>query len=206
LSAEAFVSLALFALLAGLAPGPNTFMFLAAVIHSDNRRALAQLLGVGWGLVLLASMIGFGVIGVQALSPAAYGVLRAISVAYIALVAWWIASGRPPGKPDFHSVETGPTRLPLTFFQAAMVQWLIPTNWAVAVTAMTLHSPAHSFVEVAGVATVIAAGGMIGLMVWAGLHEGLRTFLRDPKRLHPFWLGTGGALLLATITPLALFV
>ncbi len=53
MSAEVFIGLALFALVAGLVPGPNTFMFLAALIRSDDRQAFPQLLGVGWGLFLL---------------------------------------------------------------------------------------------------------------------------------------------------------
>ena len=204
MSAEVFIGLALFALVAGLVPGPNTFMFLAALIRSDDRQAFPQLLGVGWGLFLLASMIGFGLIGVQTLSPAAYGILRAVSVACIVLAAWWIASGRPPGQPNFKEVETGSTRLPLTMSQAATVQFLIPTNWAVAVTAMTLHAPVRSIIGVIGGALLIGAGGMVGAKVWSFVRGGLRAFLRNPSRVHPFWLATGTGLLLATVTPLAI--
>ena len=75
----------------------------------------------------------------------------------------------------------------MTFFQAALFQWVNPKAWAMALTAISAYAPASQPVlGILAVAMVCGAINLPSITTWVVLGTQLRRFLDDPVKLRSF--------------------
>ena len=169
-----------FAFVGSITPGPNNAMLLASGVNYGFRRTVPHIAGISLGCVAMLVLVGLGLGQVFAAVPLIYGVLRYAGAAYLLWLAWTIAragpmTGRPAGGQ------------PMTFWQAALFQWVNPKAWIMVVGAVTTYAPRDGFGRnIAVLAVLLGLVNLPSICIWAGCGTVLRPFLSHPGRVRAF--------------------
>ena len=157
-----------------ITPGPNNVMLTASGATFGFRRTVPHMLGVcfGFSVQLLAVCAGLGVIFTR--WPDVQTALRWAGAAYLVYLGWRILrSGE---------AKAGRSPKPLTFFEAAVFQFLNPKAWVMTLTAATLFLP-RELGLLRACMYMVAVMALINLpciAVWALFGSSLRGFLAKP--------------------------
>lgn len=185
---ETFLALVLFAFTTSITPGPNNMMLFASGVNFGFTRTIPHMLGIGAGFFSLLLAIGLGLGALLQTVPVVYTILKFAGGAYLVWIAWKIGTSR--------SLSDGKTGAqPMTFFGAAIFQWVNPKAWVMAVTAMaTYTNPDYYLPTVLLVGLAFAAVNVPSVSTWAGFGSALREWLSVPARLK--WFNITMAILL----------
>ena len=178
MSPEVFLSLLLFAFTTSITPGPNNMMLLASGVNFGMRRTIPHMLGIELGFASLLVACGFGL----------GALLHTVPVAYLLYIAWSIGMSRTLG-------EGRESATPMSFWAAALFQWVNPKAWVMAVSSMAAYADADE--PVRSVLVVTFAFILLALPCqggWAGFGALLRDWLSHPVRLK--WFNVTMAVLL----------
>ena len=187
-------ALILFAFVTSVTPGPNNMMLMASGANFGMRRTVPHMLGVAIGFVIMAMLVGVGLIEVFDSFPVIYVVLKWGGIAYILWLAYKIGSQEPKVP------EPNAKARPITFLQACAFQWVNPKAWSMALNAITLYTADRSWAGIALVGLVFGAVNLPSVAVWAFMGQQMRRFLTSTARLRAFNI-TMAALLLLTLFP-----
>lgn len=200
MTTEQVVALAVFAFIVSITPGPNNIMLLASGVNFGFARTLPHMFGIVFGLVTMLLCVGIGLGTLLQSSTAIAIVIKALSVLYLLWLAWRVAtSGDEPGKDRGRTSKTEP----LSFFGAALFQWVNPKAWTMALTAIGAYSaPAALGPSLAVISLVFLVVGMPSVGVWTVFGVGLRRWLAAPGRRKLFNVAMA-LLLLLTVIPIA---
>ena len=192
---DTFLALVLFAFTTSITPGPNNMMLFASGVNFGFRRTVPHMLGIGAGFFSLLIGVGFGLGALLHTVPALYMTLKFAGGAYLAWIAWKIATSRSIG-------EGKSGARPMSFLSAAAFQWVNPKAWVMAVTAMATYTIPDIYL-----ASVLIVGGAFAVVnvpsvsTWAGFGSALRDWLSEPTRLKWFNI-TMAVLLVLSLWPL----
>lgn len=193
---EQLLSLAAFAFVTSITPGPNNLMLMASGANFGVRRTLPHMLGVAGGFVFMAVLVGTGLAQAFEAVPALHAALKAASVAYLLYLAWRIATAPPPG-------DAARAGKPMTFLAAAAFQWVNPKAWAMALTAVSVYAPSQTAAGIVAVAVVFGLVNLPSVGAWAVLGQGMRRVLTNPRRMRAFNVAMA-VLLVASLYPVLL--
>lgn len=157
-------ALMLFALAAGITPGPNNIMAAASAMRFGMRATTPQLGGILAGLVALMAGIVLTVETIRDRLPAILPILRIIGTAYLLYLAYRIAVG---GDSD----KSGPER-PLQWQEAAAFQLVNPKAWMTSLAVVTTYGATREAVAPVSVIYLIVNGACI--CAWAATGALLR--------------------------------
>jgi len=180
-----------------LTPGPNNVMVTASAANFGFRRTIPHMLGVSFGfpLMLLPLALGFG--AVLAAYPQIHRALHWLGIAYLAWLAWRIATAG----------QAGPTSRPrpLTVLEAALFQWINGKAWVIAIGAITTYTTVGGdlLLESAAIAGLFIPVCLAALAIWAGFGTAIAGWLRTPPALRAFNIAMA-LLLVASLVPLVL--
>lgn len=194
MSYELFTALATFAFVTSITPGPNNIMLMASGANFGFRRTIPHMLGVGLGFTFMVILVGIGLVQVFDAYPPSYDVLKVVSIIYLCYLAWRIAIAAPLQESD----EAG---TPITFFQAALFQWVNPKAWAMALTAVSVYAPSQNLEAIALVAIIFGAVNLPSVSSWTVLGQQIRRVLTKPIRLRIFNI-TMALMLVASLYPI----
>lgn len=190
-------ALAAFAFVSSITPGPNNLMLMASGTNFGFQRTMPHLMGVALGLVLMIVLVGLGLAELFTRYPLAHQALKWVSVAYLLVLAWKVATALPPGK---GGAAAGGR--PLTFLQAALFQWVNPKTWTMALTGVTAYMPpVDPWIGLALVAGLFGTVNLPCVGLWAAMGVKLRRWLGDARRLRRFNLAAA-LLLIASLYPI----
>lgn len=177
---EILFGLMLFAFASSITPGPNNLMLMASGVNFGFVRSLPHMLGVSLGFVLMAILVGLGVMQLFDAYPITYDILKVLSVLYMLYLAYKIAqsSGNMSGK----KISTRP----MSFMQAVMFQWVNPKAWSMALTAISVYAPSKSLYAVALVSLVFGLVNFPCITCWVTLGTKIKHVLREPLSLKIF--------------------
>ncbi len=187
-------ALTLFAFVTSITPGPNNMMLMASGANFGMRRTLPHMLGVAIGFVIMAMLVGVGLIEVFDRFPVIYDVLKWGGIAYMLWLAFKIGTQEPKVP------EPNAKARPITFLQACAFQWVNPKAWSMALNAITLYTADRSWAGIALVGIVFGAVNLPSVAVWAFLGQQMRRFLTSTTRLRAFNI-TMAVLLVLTLIP-----
>ena len=190
---ELLIALSAFAFVSSITPGPNNLMLMASGANFGFRRTVPHMLGIAIGFTVMVLLVGAGLSRVFTAYPAAHLALKMASVAYLLFLAWKIARAAPPVP----GAEAG---RPFTFLQAALFQWVNPKAWAMALTAVSVYTPAEQIGAVALTALIFGAINLPSVSSWALLGQKMRHVLTSPARLRLF-NAVMALLLVASLAP-----
>lgn len=155
-------------------PGPNNLLLTAAGARRGWRGGLGLLLAVvtGLNLIMLAVVLGLGAVFIH--WPGLQLGLRGVGSVYLLWLAMRLAVS---GMPD----TAGRDGLP-SWYQAALLQWLNPKGWMMALSAIggfTLGGGAY-WASAVGVLTTFFLIGLLTGAGWLMFGAQVRHLIRSP--------------------------
>lgn len=193
-----------FAVSMSASPGPNNAMVAAAGATWGFRRTVPYMLGISLGLAAMLVAVALGAGEVLRAHPWLQGLLRLVGAAYLAWLAWRIATADVGTTPSASRKAAGSR--PLSLIQGALFQWVNPKAWMVvlgAVGAYITASGAGFITQAALLAGIVFLVTLPSVAFWTMVGVGVGMMLRTRAARRAFNLAMA-LLLVASLVPLLL--
>jgi len=175
-------------------PGPNNIMLLASGLTYGFRRTIPHIAGIVIGFAFMVAAVGLGLGTVFLAYPILQTILKYAGAVYLVYLAAVIAMSGPT-TPDG---ESG--RGPMTFWGAAMFQWINAKGWVIVIGTITAYAAIAQFPVNIAIQTVISLlVGTVSTVVWALFGTALRPVLTSE------WLVRGFNILMAILLLASLY-
>ncbi|MDA9427323.1 MULTISPECIES: LysE family translocator [Bradyrhizobium] len=185
----------IFALVMFFTPGPNNIMLLSSGLTYGFRRTIPHIAGITIGFAFMVAAVGLGLGTVFMAYPILQTILKYAGAAYLIYLAAVIAMSGP-AKPGTESA-----RGPMTFWGAAMFQWINAKGWVIVIGTITAYAAIAQFPLNIAVQTAISLiVGTVSTVVWALFGTALRPVLTSERLVRVFNILMAG-LLLASLYP-----
>ncbi len=186
-----------FAFATSITPGPSNLILLAASANFGFRRSTPLVLGLSLGFLSMLLIVGFGLGQVLRANETLYTILKISSLFYILWLAWKIARSAPLTSGGDETASR-----PLTFLQMALLQWVNPKAWAVALTVTVAYTtPTDYAASLLLMTLVFGIVNLPSVSAWAVFGSVLRKLLHDPVKVRAFNL-LMAVLLVASMLPI----
>src|SRR3569623_130516 len=185
----------IFALVMFFTPGPNNIMLLSSGLTYGFRRTIPHIAGITIGFAFMVGAVGLGLGTVFLAYPILQTILKYAGAAYLIYLAAAIALSGPakPGDAD--------GRGPMTFWGAAMFQWINAKGWVIVIGTITAYAAIAQFPVNIAIQTVISLlVGTVSTVVWALFGTALRPVLTSERLVRAFNI-LMAILLLASLYP-----
>lgn len=177
---QLFGSMAVYAFVTSISPGPNGAVLLTLSARFGPRGAVPHMLGMAIGLSVMVIAMSAGLGAFFAAFPTVYEVMKFVGFAYVLYMAWRIyrAAIPEPGS------EGGK---PATVWGSTVFQWVNPKAWIVIATFVTAYVP----VELGAPSVLIALATLIGFtmpgaIIWVFVGTLISRWLRTEKSQKAF--------------------
>ncbi|WP_063690718.1 LysE family translocator [Bradyrhizobium stylosanthis] len=176
-------------------PGPNNIMLLSSGLTYGFRRTIPHIVGIVLGFAFMVAAVGLGLGTVFLAYPILQTILKYAGAAYLIYLAAVIAMSGPakPGGED--------GRGPMTFWGAAMFQWINAKGWVIVIGTITAYAAIAQFPVNIAIQTLISLlVGTVSTVVWALFGTALRPVLTSERLVRAFNI-LMAILLLASLYP-----
>jgi threonine/homoserine/homoserine lactone efflux protein len=195
MSHSLLIALIVFGAVMAFTPGPNNIMVLSSGLTYGFRRTLPHIAGIAIGVSFMVAATGLGLGAIFIAWPILQTILKYAGIAYLIYLAFIIAmSGAvTPGQDNQGA--------PMTFWGAALFQWVNVKGWVMAIGIITAYSAVASFPwNIAVQAALMFVMGAVSSALWALFGSSLRPVLTSPRTVRAFNV-VMAALLLASLYP-----
>jgi len=195
MSQSLLIAFVLFAVVMFFTPGPNNIMLLSSGLTYGFRRTIPHIAGITIGFAFMVGAVGVGLGAVFITYPVLQTVLKYAGVAYLIYLAAMIATSEPVAP------EKDNGRGPMTFWGAAMFQWVNAKGWVMVIGTITAYAAIASFPW--NIAIQVALSlilGAVSCTAWALFGTALRPILTSRKAVRAFNI-VMALLLLASLYP-----
>ena len=194
MSQPLFIAFVVFAAVMFFTPGPNTVMLLSSGLTHGFRRTLPHIAGVTFGVAFMVAAVGLGFGTVFIAYPVLQTILKYAGAAYLIYLAAAIAmSGPPSGQ--------GHQRRPMTFWGAAVFQWINVKGWVMVIGTITAYAGIASFPWNITIQVMLSLLlGAVSCSTWALFGSALRPVLTSASAVRAFNI-VMATLLLASLYP-----
>jgi threonine/homoserine/homoserine lactone efflux protein len=195
MSQPLFIAFVVFAAVMFFTPGPNNVMLLSSGLTHGFRRTLPHIAGITLGVAFMVAAVGLGLGTVFIAYPVLQTILKYAGAAYLIYLSAAIAmSGAAPSGQDNR-------RGPMTFWGAAVFQWINVKGWVMVIGTITAYAAIASFPWNIVIQTAISlVMGTLSTVAWALFGSALRPVLTSPRAVRAFNI-VMAALLLASLYP-----
>jgi threonine/homoserine/homoserine lactone efflux protein len=185
----------LFATVMFITPGPNNIMLLSSGLTYGFRRTLPHVAGITIGFAFMIGAVGVGLGTIFIAYPVLQTILKYAGVVYLIYLAAAIAMSEPVA-PDQDN-----RRGPMTFWGAAMFQWVNAKGWVMVIGTITAYAaiaayPWNIVIQV-GLSLIL---GAVSCTAWALFGTALRPILTSRRLVRAFNI-IMALLLLASLYP-----
>jgi threonine/homoserine/homoserine lactone efflux protein len=195
MSHSLLIAFVIFAVVMFFTPGPNNIMLLSSGLTYGFRRTVPHIAGITIGFAFMVGAVGVGLGAVFIAYPVLQTILKYLGVAYLVYLAAMIAMSGPV-EPD---QEGG--RGPMTFWGAAMFQWINAKGWVMVIGTITAYAAIASFPwNIAIQVSLSLLLGVLSCTLWALFGTSLRPILRSRGAVRAFNIAMA-VLLLASLYP-----
>jgi threonine/homoserine/homoserine lactone efflux protein len=184
-----------FAVVMYFTPGPNNIMLLSSGLTYGFRRTIPHIAGITIGFAFMVGAVGLGLGTVFLAYPILQTILKYAGAAYLIYLAAVIAFSGPakPGEAQ--------RRGPMTFWGAAMFQWINAKGWVIVIGTITAYAAIAQFPLNIAIQTVISLiVGALSTVAWALFGTALRPVLTSERLVRAFNI-LMAVLLLASLYP-----
>jgi threonine/homoserine/homoserine lactone efflux protein len=195
MSQQLFIAFVVFATVMFFTPGPNNIMLLSSGLTYGFRRTLPHIAGITIGFAFMIGAVGLGLGTVFIAYPVLQTILKYAGVAYLIYLAAAIAMSGPASSGQDNR------RGPMTFWGAAMFQWINVKGWVMVIGTITAYAGIASFPW--NIVIQVALSLLLGALscsAWALFGSALRPVLTSPKAVRAFNI-VMAVLLLASLYP-----
>jgi threonine/homoserine/homoserine lactone efflux protein len=195
MSHSLLIAFILFATVMYFTPGPNNIMLLSTAVTYGFRRSLPHIAGITIGFAFMIGAVGLGLGAIFIAYPVLQTILKYAGAAYLIYLAVAIAMSGPvkPGQDN--------RRGPMTFWGAAMFQWINAKGWVMVIGTITTYAAIASFPWNITIQVAISLFlGAASCTVWALFGTALRPLLSSERTVRIFNI-VMAVLLLASLYP-----
>jgi threonine/homoserine/homoserine lactone efflux protein len=176
-------------------PGPNNVMLLSSGLTHGFRPTLPHIAGVTIGFAFMIGAVGLGLGTIFIAYPVLQSILKYAGIAYLIYLAAVIAMSGPV------KADRNDRRGPMTFWGAAMFQWINVKGWVMVIGTITAYAGIAGFPWNIGIQIALSLMlGAISCSTWALFGSALRPLLTSPRVVRAFNI-VMAALLLASLYP-----
>src|SRR6266851_96637 len=195
MSHSLLLAFVVFAVVMFFTPGPNNVMLLSSGLTHGFCRTLPHIAGITIGVAFMVAAVGLGLGTVFIAYPVLQTILKYAGAAYLIYLSAAIAmSGAAPSGQDNR-------RGPMTFWGAAVFQWINVKGWVMVIGTITAYAAIASFPWNIVIQTAISlVMGTLSTVAWALFGSALRPLLTSPLAVRAFNI-VMAALLLASLYP-----
>jgi threonine/homoserine/homoserine lactone efflux protein len=195
MSQPLLIAFVVFAVVMFFTPGPNNIMLLSSGLTYGFRRTVPHIAGITIGFAFMVGAVGLGLGTIFIAYPVLQTVLKYAGVAYLVYLAAVIAMAEPV-MPDQDN-----RRGPMTFWGAAMFQWINAKGWVMVIGTITAYAaiaayPWNITIQV-GLSLIL---GALSCTAWALFGSSLRPILSSRTTVRAFNI-IMALLLLASLYP-----
>jgi threonine/homoserine/homoserine lactone efflux protein len=195
MSHSLLIAFVMFAVVMFFTPGPNNIMLLSSGLTYGFRPTIPHIMGITFGFAFMIGAVGLGLGTIFIAYPVLQTILKYAGVAYLVYLAWVIAMSEPV-KPDQDN-----RRGPMTFWGAAMFQWVNAKGWVMVIGTITAYAaiaayPWNILIQV----SLSLILGALSCTAWALFGSSLRPILTSPRAVRAFNI-VMAVLLLASLYP-----
>jgi threonine/homoserine/homoserine lactone efflux protein len=176
-------------------PGPNNIMVLSSGLTYGFRRTVPHIAGIAIGFAFMVGAVGLGFGTIFIAYPVLQTILKYAGAAYLIYLAAVIAMSEPvtPGQDN--------RRGPMTFWGAAMFQWVNVKGWVMVIGTITVYAGIARFPWNIVMQVVLSLLlGMMSTSIWTLSGSSLRAFMTSPRAVRAFNIAMA-VLLLASLYP-----
>ena len=195
MSHQLLLAFIVFAIVMFFTPGPNNIMLLTSGLNFGFRRTLPHLAGVVFGFAFMIAVSGLGLGAVFTAYPLLQTILKYAGAAYLVYLAVAIALSGPPTPGEAER------RRPMTFFGAALFQWINVKGWVMAIGTITAYAAIASYPW--NILLQVALSLLIGWVAcaaWVLCGTSLQSLVKSPVVVRAFNI-VMALLLLASLYP-----
>jgi threonine/homoserine/homoserine lactone efflux protein len=194
-SQSLLIAFVIFATVMFFTPGPNNIMLLSSGLTYGFRRTLPHVAGITIGFAFMIGAVGLGLGTIFITYPVLQTILKYAGVAYLIYLAVHIAMSGPT-TPDQDNA-----RGPMTFWGAAMFQWINVKGWVMVIGTITAYAGIASFPWNIVIQVLLSLLlGTLSCSAWALFGSALRPILTSPWAVRAFNI-VMALLLLASLYP-----
>jgi threonine/homoserine/homoserine lactone efflux protein len=194
-SQSLLIAFVMFATVMFFTPGPNNIMLLSSGLTYGFRRTLPHVAGITIGFAFMIGAVGLGLGTIFITYPVLQTVLKYAGIAYLIYLAVRIAMSGPT-TPDQDNA-----RGPMTFWGAAMFQWINVKGWVMVIGTITAYAGIASFPWNIVIQVLLSLLlGTLSCSAWAMFGSALRPILTSPLAVRAFNI-VMALLLLASLYP-----
>jgi threonine/homoserine/homoserine lactone efflux protein len=195
MSHSLLIAFVIFATVMFFTPGPNNVMLLSSGLTYGFRRTLPHVAGITIGFAFMIGAVGLGMETIFITHPVLQTILKYAGAAYLVYLAAAIAMSGPvaPGQDN--------QRGPMTFWGAAMFQWINVKGWVMVIGTITAYAAIASFPwNIAIQTTLSLLLGTVSSVTWALFGSSLRPLMTSGRKVRAFNI-VMALLLLASLYP-----
>ncbi|HWL21702.1 MAG TPA: LysE family translocator [Bradyrhizobium sp.] len=195
MSQQLLFAFVVFAAVMFFTPGPNNIMLLSSGLTYGFRPTLPHIAGITVGFAFMVGVVGLGLGTIFIAYPVLQTILKYAGVVYLIYLAAAIAMSGPPTPGQDNR------RGPMTFWGAAMFQWINAKGWVMVIGTITAYAAIAAFPY--NIAIQVALSLLLGAVsctVWAIFGSALRPVLTSPRAVRAFNI-VMAILLLASLYP-----
>jgi threonine/homoserine/homoserine lactone efflux protein len=195
MSHSLLIAFLIFAAVMFITPGPNNIMLLSSGLTYGFRRSLPHVAGIVIGFAFMIGAVGLGLGTIFITYPVLQSVLKYAGAAYLVYLAAAIAMSGPVASGQDNA------RGPMTFWGAAMFQWVNAKGWVMVIGTITAYAAIADFPWNILMQVVISLLiGAVSCVAWALFGSALRPWLTSPRAVRAFNI-VMALLLLASLYP-----
>jgi threonine/homoserine/homoserine lactone efflux protein len=192
---QLFIAFVVFATVMFFTPGPNNIMLLSSGLTYGFRPTMPHIAGITIGFAFMIGAVGLGLGTIFVAYPVLQTILKYAGIAYLIYLAAAIAMSGPVRSAQDNR------RGPMTFWGAAMFQWINVKGWVMVIGAITAYAGIASFPwNIVIQITLSLLLGAVSCSVWALFGSALRPLLTRPRAVRAFNI-VMAVLLLASLYP-----
>ncbi|CAN7411843.1 LysE family translocator [Bradyrhizobium sp. LjRoot220] len=195
MSHSLLIAFVLFATVMFFTPGPNNIMLLSSGLTYGFRPTIPHIAGITFGFAFMVGAVGLGLGTIFIAYPVLQTILKYAGVVYLIYLAAAIAMSGPV------SAGQDNRRGPMTFWGAAMFQWVNAKGWVMVIGTITAYAAISPYPW--NIAIQVALSLLLGALsctAWALFGSALRPVLTSPRAVRAFNI-VMAVLLLASLYP-----
>src|SRR5215208_5246469 len=181
MSHSLLIAFIMFAVVMFFTPGPNNIMLLSSGLTYGFRPTIPHIAGITVGFAFMVGAVGLGLGTIFIAYPVLQTILKYAGVVYLIYLAAAIAMSGPV-SPDQDN-----RRGPMTFWGAAMFQWVNAKGWVMVIGTITAYAAIASFPwNIVMQVLICLPIGAASCVVWALFGSALRPWLTSPRAVRAF--------------------
>ena len=195
MSYSLLIAFVLFATVMFFTPGPNNIMLLSSGLTYGFRPTIPHIAGITVGFAFMVGAVGLGLGTIFIAYPVLQTVLKYAGVVYLIYLAAAIAMSGPV------SADQDNRRGPMTFWGAAMFQWVNAKGWVMVIGTITAYAAIAAYPW--NIAIQVGLSLLLGILsctAWALFGTALRPVLTSRLAVRTFNI-VMAVLLLASLYP-----